>query len=166
MAEHTICPFVQREIERDSIRYVTVDASGGRPGIENALIALIEECRLLDENETIETTLLIVTAGLSDFEDYLSALDTGERLMSVEDYEGVYQLASFHPDYCFADAEPDDPANYTNRSPHPMFHLLREERLEAVLERFPHPERIPERNIAYTRAMGNAQLKTLLASCG
>lgn len=166
IAAHTICPFAQRELERDSVRYVTVDASGGRVGVERALIALIEECRLLDENEAIETTLIIVTAGLDDFETYLSALDTGERLMEAEGYEGIYQLASFHPDYCFADAEPDDVANYTNRSPHPMLHILREDRLEAALENFPHPERIPERNIRHTRAMGEAQLKALLASCG
>ncbi|MCX7088408.1 MAG: DUF1415 family protein, partial [Methylococcales bacterium] len=82
-----------------------------------------------------------------------------------QDYEGTYQLASFHPEYRFANAPNDDPANYTNRSPYPMLHLIREASIEAVLSTYPDPESIPERNIQYTRQLGITTLRKLLADC-
>ena len=78
-------------------------------------------------------------------------------------YRGIYQLASFHPDYCFDGEAADDPANYTNRSPYPIIHILREASLSRVLNNFPEPEAIPERNIAKARQLGIAALQKLLA---
>ena len=78
--------------------------------------------------------------------------------------DGIYQLASFHPDYCFADADPDDPANYTNRSPCPTLHLLREASLEQALRHVENPEEIPERNIRVARELGAEQLRDMLNS--
>lgn len=157
---HEVCPFAGRERERDSIRYVEVEAAD----LEAALLALIEECRRLDRDPTIETTLLVLTDGLEDFEDYLDALSIAEALLADQGYEGIYQLASFHPDYCFEDAEPDDPANFTNRSPWPMLHLLREAGLERALAHYADPEGIPARNIARMREMGGDRLAAALAA--
>jgi hypothetical protein len=77
-------------------------------------------------------------------------------------YCGIYQLASFHPDYCFDGESRDDPANYTNRSPYPILHILRESSIEAVLKRYPQPESIPENNIAKARELGSSFLRALL----
>ncbi|WP_416139940.1 DUF1415 domain-containing protein [Halomonas sp. HK25] len=154
-----VCPFAGREVDRDTIRYVAVDAGDW----ESALLALVAECERLDEIPTIETTLLVLTAGLEAFDDYLDFLAIAEALLAEQGYEGTYQLASFHPDYCFEGAEPQDAANFTNRSPFPMLHLLREAGLEQALEHYPDPEAIPERNVAAMRELGAEALTEALA---
>ncbi|MHB0776633.1 DUF1415 domain-containing protein [Halomonas sp. WWR20] len=158
---HNVCPFAGREVTRDSIRYVAVSAD--QP--ETVLLALIEECRLLDEDPQVETTLLILQDGVEEFDAYLDLLGMAEALLADQGYEGVYQLASFHPDYCFADAEEDDPANYTNRSPYPVLHLLREASIEQALAHFSHPERIPETNHVHMHRLGRAFLMAQLNAC-
>jgi hypothetical protein len=84
-----------------------------------------------------------------------------ESLLTEQGYEGTYQLASFHPDYCFDGENKLDPANYTNRSPYPMLHLIRESSLEKALKSFPHPELIPQRNIKLTRKMGINKIQAI-----
>ncbi|MCC5882851.1 MAG: DUF1415 domain-containing protein [Halomonas sp.] len=157
---HNVCPFARRELVGETIRFVEVSASQWEP----ALVALIDECRRLDEAPAIETTLMVLRSGLEDFDDYLDFLAVAEALMAEQGYEGVYQLASFHPDYCFEVAEADDAANYTNRSPWPMLHLLREAGLELALAHYPDPEAIPERNIEYLRMHGSERLAAELAA--
>jgi hypothetical protein len=75
--------------------------------------------------------------------------------------EGIYQIASFHPDYQFGGTEPDDVENFTNRSPYPLLHLLREASLERAIADFPDAEQIPERNITLMKSMGEEQLRRL-----
>ncbi|WP_189515000.1 DUF1415 domain-containing protein [Kushneria pakistanensis] len=149
-----LCPFAAAEFERERIRYRQLDANDDAA----LLMAVIEECEHLDQDPGTETTLLVLTPGAEDFFTFLDKLDMAERLMISEGYEGVYQLASFHPDYLFGDSQAtpghEDAADYTNRSPFPLFHLLRETSLEAALARFPHPERIPERNQSLLREHG------------
>lgn len=154
-----VCPFAGREVARDTIRYVILDAGDW----EQALLTLLAECERLDETPAIETTLLVLTPGLEAFDDYLDFLEVAEALLADQGYEGTYQLASFHPEYRFADAEPEDPANFTNRSPFPMLHLLREAGLEQALAHYPDPEAIPKRNIAALREVGQAPLAAALA---
>ncbi|MCE8023347.1 DUF1415 domain-containing protein [Billgrantia aerodenitrificans] len=157
---HNVCPFARRELVNDSIRFVEVSAAQWEP----ALQALVEECRRLDDTPQIETTLMLLRPGLEDFDDYLDFLDVAEALLIEQGYEGVYQLASFHPDYCFDGAEQDDPANFSNRSPWPMLHLLREAGLEHALAHYPDPEAIPERNIERMRQLGSERLAAELAA--
>jgi hypothetical protein len=88
-------------------------------------------------------------------------LALAEQAVGEAGLTGVIQLASFHPDYRFAGARADDPANFTNRSPYPMFHLIREDRLEAALASYRHPERIPERNVRRLRALGLEGIRAL-----
>ncbi|MGM0914807.1 MAG: DUF1415 domain-containing protein [Pseudomonadota bacterium] len=154
-----VCPFAGREVARDTVRYVILDAGDW----EQALLTLVAECERLDETPAIETTLLVLTPGLEAFDDYLDFLEVAEALLADQGYEGTYQLASFHPEYRFADAEPEDPANFTNRSPFPMLHLLREAGLEQALAHYPDPETIPERNIAALREVGHEALAQALA---
>lgn len=157
---HDVCPFAGREHRRDAIRY----AISERDHVEGWLHELAHECRLLDKEPDIATTLLIVPRGLEDFEAYLDLLDVAQALLDSLGYEGVYQLASFHPDYVFEGVEPDDPANFTNRSPWPMLHLLREAELTRALNHYPDPEAIPERNVARLRAPNSKALAAAMAA--
>ena len=108
---------------------------------------------------------MIFSKGFEDFLQYLNLVDKGERLLIKEKYEGIYQLASFHPQYLFAGANENDPANYTNRSPYPMLHILREHSITKALENFVDPDSIPRKNIDFTKAKGIGYMKMLAASC-
>jgi uncharacterized protein len=158
---HNICPFARREQERGSIRF-SVDR---HTDMEACLLNLMQECEQLDSDTDIETTLLIYADAFTSFDDYLDFLEIAETLIYEQGYEGIYQLASFHPEYCFEGAKLDDPANYTNRSPYPMLHLLRETSIDRAVSSYPDVENIPQRNIELTRSLGLDKLKTLLAAC-
>jgi len=161
VAACNFCPFVAREIKQDSIHYqveVSVD-------LATCLQSLSDECERLNNTKNIETTLLIFPQGFPGFDDYLELVSLGEKLLKKQGYEGIYQLASFHPLYRFAGSPANDAANYTNRSVYPMLHLLREESIEKALQNYPHPEGIPERNIAFARAKGPAYMKMLRDAC-
>lgn len=155
------CPFAGREFENNSIHYQVSHAADA----ELALYHVMDECERLDDNPAIETTLLIFARAFQDFADYLDFLEMANSLLVEQGYEGVYQLASFHPGYCFEGETPDDAANYTNRSPYPMLHFIREASLEKVLLRYPEPELIPQRNIKLARSKGQVAMQTMLEHC-
>jgi len=159
--QHNICPFAKREFEKNSIHYEVVISES----LENQLQELIYSCEQLDRETNIETSLLILPNGLSNFDDYLDFLELANELMQQQGYEGIYQLASFHPSYCFDGVEADDASNFTNRSPYPMLHLIREASLEKALLNYPTPEKIPLRNIDYTREMGAQALGAIIDNC-
>lgn len=152
------CPFAKKEFERKSIRY----AIGVSDGQKDALSCLIEELSLLDKDQSIETTLIIYKNDYLQFDEYLDWLAVATSLVEQSAYRGIYQLASFHPDYCFEGENLNDAANYTNRSPFPMLHILRESSLEKVLKSFSKPELIPQRNIDKARELGPDYFKNLL----
>ncbi len=155
------CPFAAKAVLRKSIRYVVLpDAT-----LESSLETVIAELQYLDHTEDIETTLLIFPEHFADFEEYLDLVGLAEDLAIEQGYEGVYQVASFHPDYCFEGADKEDPANYTNRSPYPMLHLLREDSISKAVDHYPDPEGIPERNIAYAQEKGLRYMQMLRAAC-
>lgn len=155
------CPFAAKALAKKSVRYTVIETTD----FKTALTALANEFEFLNNNENIETTFLIFSQGFTDFLQYLELVDKGERLLSKEDYEGVYQLASFHPQYLFAGSNENDPANYTNRSPYPMLHLLREDSITRALENFNDPDSIPEKNIDFAKTKGLEYMKMLVASC-
>ena len=104
---------------------------------------------------------MIVSHALTDFDDYLDMLEVLDDALIKAELEGVLQLASFHPDYLFADAPDNDPANYSNRSPFPTFHLIREDSLQDALENYDQPELIPENNQKKLRALGILGIEAL-----
>lgn len=158
---HNLCPFARREVMRASIRYIAIEVLKPKA----VLKALLAEYALLDKQPGIETTLVVLPRGFDDFHAYLDLVDRASEALFEHGYEGVYQLASFHPDYCF-DGEPeDDPANYTNRSPYPALHIIREASMEKALANYAEPEAIPERNIAFARDKGSGFFIHLLAGC-
>ena len=157
---YNICPFAKQVHDAGGIRYRVL--SSQQP--EFCLTELIAECRHLDTEPATETTLLILTKACDRFDDFLDLTAIAEQLLIDQGYEGVYQLASFHPDYCFADAGENDPANYTNRSPYPMWHIIREASIEQALQAYPNPELIPQRNIELTRKLGLEKMRALLGA--
>lgn len=158
---NNFCPFAGQVFIKNSIRYIVLSDTTTK-GVMQTLLA---ECSYLDEHAAIETTLIIFEHNYTQFNTYLNLVSKAERLLNKANYEGVYQLASFHPDYCFAGEDDSDAANYTNRSPYPMLHLLREESITQALAHFAHPERIPENNINTARKIGVQQMLLLRAAC-
>jgi len=155
------CPFAAKALLRKSIRYVVWPEAT----MENTLEVLLKELCYLDDTDDIETTLIIFPNQFADFEEYLDLVDLAEALVADQDYEGVYQVASFHPDYCFSGADADDPANYTNRSMYPMLHILREDSVTLAVDTFPDAEGIPDRNITFAQGKGLRYMQVLRAAC-
>jgi len=155
------CPFAGREFRRGSIHYAVLNSSDRK----KILTQLAIEFQRLDENTEIETTLIILPGQFNDFNNYLDLIDLCQELLEEEDYEGIYQVASFHPSYLFAGSGENDASNYTNRSPYPMIHILREASITKVLENYPEPESIPERNITLANEKGLEVMRELWKSC-
>jgi len=159
--EHSFCPFAKREYDQQRIHYAVIDSEDMQTQLEE----LILQCEAMDNDSNRETSLLIFPSGLTHFENYLDLLEISTELIAKQGYEGVYQLASFHPNYRFEGASMDDASNYTNRSPYPMLHILREASIEKALASYPSPENIPQRNIELTRELGLTTMKKLLHDC-
>jgi uncharacterized protein len=153
-----LCPFARRVFDADRIRYV-VSAAEDEAGLLNDLT---DELTALAASTSIETTLLIHPRVLGDFLDYNDFLGAGEQRIDDLGFTGVIQLASFHPHYQFADTDPDAVENYTNRSPYPMLHLLREESIDAIGDDPDELLAIPERNIETLRALGRDRILQML----
>lgn len=156
-----LCPFAKRELIKDRIRFSVTEASTE----EALLVDLQVELELLNSDKTVETTLLIHPQVLQDFYDYNQFLGYADRLLGQIGLDGVYQIASFHPDYQFGGTEPGDVENYTNRSPYPVLHLIREKSLEQAIANFPDTDKIPERNIALLKSLGWNKMQTLFLAC-
>lgn len=144
-----------------SIRYVVLE----QVNKDTVIASLLDELKYLDDHIDIETTLIIIPNDFTDFASYLTLVHAAEKSLSRQGYDGIYQIASFHPEYRFADSPIDDPANYTNRSIYPMLHLLREESISRALEHYEDPEGIPQRNVDYARARGLKYMEMLRAAC-
>lgn len=161
VADCNFCPFVAKEIKQNTIHYQVTESTDK----EACLQLFLQECIRLDEDKSIVTSLLIFSTGFQQFDDYLDLVELAEALIENNNYEGVYQVASFHPQYIFGGAPVNDAANYTNRSIYPMLHLLREEQIEMALEKYPHPEGIPDNNINFAREKGVQYMQMLRDAC-
>ena len=155
-----LCPFAKREMVKNRLRFATTTSTTE----EQLLIALQAELEWLNTDPSVETTLLIHSGVLQDFHDYNQFLDHADSLLVEMGLEGIYQIASFHPDYQFDVTKPDDAENYTNRSPYPMLHLIREASLERVIAEY-QVDQIPARNIALMNELGQDKLQAILRSC-
>jgi uncharacterized protein len=155
------CPFAANTVKQQTIHY-QVETS---VALNVCLEAVLQETIRLDNETNIETTLLIFPNAFQQFDDYLDLVSLAEKLLKQKGYEGIYQLASFHPLYQFANSPGNDAANYTNRSVYPMLHLLREESIDKALENYKSPEKIPDRNINFAREKGEVYMKMLRDAC-
>lgn len=156
-----LCPFARREIVKNRVRIV----ASGAATEEQLLLVLQDELVMLNADPSVETTLLIHPDVLQVFDDYNQFLYYADALLVEMDLEGVYQIASFHPDYQFDGTRHEDAENYTNRSPYPLLHILREASLERAIAGYPDIDQIPIRNIALMNELGAEQLQTMLQGC-
>ena len=158
-----LCPFARAVRAKKQLRCVVSDATD----TESLLLALINEARhLLDTDASVcDTTLLVHPLVLQDFADYNDFLDVAEAALTEMGCDGTLQLASFHPEYQFADTEPDDITNATNRSPYPTLHLLREASIDRAVHAFPDAEAIYEVNLRTMAALGQTGWQALQEQC-
>lgn len=155
------CPFAAKALQQHRVHY-QVEASS------NPILCLetfLKEIVRLDKEPDIETSFLIFPNAFQTFDDYLDMVATAEDLLKEKGYEGVYQLASFHPMYRFANSVKNDAADYTNRSIYPMLQFLRETSIDKALKHYENPENIPERNVDFARKKGSTFMKLLRDSC-
>ncbi len=147
-----LCPFAKAVYVKDQVRFVLSDATTPEALVEE----LAEELVLLRDTpaEQIDTTLIVHPHVLGDFLEYNDFLDNADAAIEALDLQGILQVASFHPQYQFAGAAADDVSNYTNRSPYPTLHLLREDSVERAVAAFPDPDVIVERNIETLDKLG------------
>ena len=147
-----LCPFAKAVQVKDQIRYAISDATDA----EGVLTDLQDELALLAEAdpEQIDTTLLILPDAFDDFLDFNDFEEISNRLLKRMDLVGELQVATFHPQFQFADTEPDDIENCTNRSPYPILHLLREESIDRAVDAFPDAAEIYEKNIETMKRLG------------
>eukprot|EP01037_Dinobryon_pediforme_P030308 gene30308-34324_t len=146
-----LCPFAKAVQVKQQIRYV-VSKADNETDLQQNLLHELEQLRDSDP-AVLDTTLLIHPHVLQDFLDYNNFLEIADDTLVEAGLEGEIQIASFHPDYQFADAQADDIDNYTNRSPFPILHLLRESSIDSAVDAFPEASAIFERNIATMRRL-------------
>ncbi len=154
-----LCPFAKAVYVKNQVRFQVSQAR-----TEEALIEeLARELETLAEAspERIDTTLLIHPHVLQDFADYNQFLDLADDLIESLQLDGILQVASFHPDYQFADTAADDITNFSNRSPYPTLHLLREESIDRAVEAFPEADAIYDTNMRTLRGLGLAGWRKL-----
>ena len=146
------CPFAKPVRKKNGIRFKVSLADTD----EDTLQEMVNELNVLDSHNSVETTLVIFERHLKEFDHYLDVLFLLEEQLHALNYDGIYQIASFHPQYIFEGEPSNAVSHYTNRSPFPMFHIIRESSLTAALEQTSSPELIPQRNIAHAQYLGRA----------
>ncbi len=154
-----LCPFAAQPLLENRVRIKVYSGT-----TELALLEMLhEELDLLDQQPAtaIETTLLVIPNMLNDFDNYNQFLDRVDALLETFCWDGRYQVASFHPQYCFAGVAPQAAENLTNRAPYALLHLIREDSIAAALENVERPEEIPVRNIAQVNALSTNEQRRL-----
>lgn len=154
-----LCPFASSVIARDQVRYAVCDATTDS---QLRQFYVTELQSLLEANEhDVATSLLMFTQGLDEFDDYLALLDWFEQLLEKAELTDHVQLASFHPQYQFEGVAADDLSHFTNRSPYPTIHLLRQDQMTKVLSHVSDPEQIYKDNIDTLNRLGRQEVEAL-----
>ncbi|MDO6617076.1 MULTISPECIES: DUF1415 domain-containing protein [Pacificibacter] len=154
-----LCPFSSRVIAQNQVHYAICDAITDEQ-LEQFCVTELQ--RLLGSNENdIATSLLMFTQGLAEFDEYLAILDWFQQLLENAELEEHVQLASFHPQYQFEGVAAEDLSHFTNRSPYPTIHLLRQDQMSKVLAQVSDPEKIYLDNIKTLNKLGRRQVEAL-----
>ena len=157
--KHNFCPFARYVRTPNEIRCVVISGDAG-----DIIQSLFDELRHLEENESTATTLIALThSTIADFDEYLDVLAIADSMLHDWGYSGTYQLASFHPDYVFDGSDVDDAENYTNRSPYPLLHLIREADITRYIKKEEDAEKIFGHNIEKAKALGCPYFENVLA---
>ncbi len=152
-----LCPFARPVVESDALRIAVCESDD----LEELRRAFLLELDLIQQSSAAEiaTTLLVMPNALASFDAYLLFLDNAEALIEELSLDGTIQLASFHPEYLFDGEAEDSASHFSNRSPYPVIHFLREAMLSDALESVANPEQIPQRNISTLEKIGRAEIE-------
>lgn len=158
-----LCPFAAPVLRQQGLKIVVCEAVDSK----ELIAAVLEQLDWLQQQDegSVATSLLVFSRTLTAFDDYWQFVGVAEQLLADAGLEGVIQIASFHPDYCFAGVDPDDVSHFSNRSPFPMLHFIREAHLSRVLDTVSDPDSIPDANIRRLRTMGREAIDRLLKQC-
>ena len=152
-----LCPFASPVVSSDGLRIKICESTE----LEQIMQTFLTELDLIQSTSELDiaTTLLVIPNALGNFEEYLDVIDLAETLLIEVGLEGIIQLASFHPLYQF-DGEPEESAShFSNRSPYPLIHLLREDMMASALSSFPNPQTIPLKNISTLESIGREEIQ-------
>ncbi len=155
-----LCPFAKAVHVKQQIRYV-VSTAKTEAALLDDLLQELDFLMAADPDE-VDTILLIHPWVLTDFLDYNDFLDVADGATAEPEFNDALQIASFHPQYQFADTDADDIANYTNRSPYPMLHILREDSIDRAVAAFPEADEIYEKNMQTLRELGHEGWQKLM----
>ena len=153
----SLCPFAAKPYKQGSISFKLSKAIDD----ESCLIDLFLNLQKLDQQPEIETLVLIIPGHFKIFTDYNQFLNLVDSLLEKQGWAGIYQVASFHPDYVFAGCDEDDRANWTNRSPYPLLHLIREDSISKAVEFYPDIDEVPHRNEEVLNSLSEAEMKEI-----
>lgn len=156
-----LCPFAKAEIKKQSVYYCVSNAQNE----QQLLIDLQQQLEQLAQQPKRETTLLIHPFVLQEFDAYNQFLELCDALLEQLDYDGVFQIASFHPDYQFSDTKPNDSENYSNKSPFPLLHILREDSIEQAIKHYSNVDSIIQRNKQTLEQLGANSCAERLKNC-
>jgi uncharacterized protein len=156
--EYNICPFAKHTVKEGTLEIDVVHPNNTEQALEVTMSTILR----MDDNSQIETALLVFPSAFTSFDDYLDFVSFAEELLRMSGYEGICQLATFHPHYCFADTLENDVSNYTNRSPYPLLHILRESSIEKAIAYYGDTSKIPDNNIATMHKLGLDKITALL----
>jgi hypothetical protein len=148
-----LCPFAKAVVVKEQVRYVVSPARTPEELLET-LMNELQDLADVDADK-VDTTLIISPFVLNDFLDFNEFLDVADAAVEDMHLDGELQVASFHPDYQFADTDPNDISNFTNRAPYPILQLLREDSIDRAVEAIPDAEDIFEKNIETLEKLGH-----------
>lgn len=155
--ELNLCPFARPVVNSDGLR-ISVCESASPEQLQRAFLLELDLIQQSSATE-IATSLLVMPNGLADFAEYLDFLHAAETLVAEAGLEGTIQLASFHPEYLFEGEDEESASHFSNRSPYPVIHFLREAMLTEALDSVANPEQIPQRNISTLEKIGRAEIE-------
>jgi hypothetical protein len=155
-----LCPFAKHPFNADTIRYTVFEGND----LEAFLKTIAAELEFLQEHDTsvCETSLLIHPEMFTNFSEYWDFQEVIDDILEEYELDGVFQVATFHPDYQFEGTRKASPENYTNRSPFPMLHFLREDSVTKAVDTYPDVDDIPTHNIRKMNHLGSLKIKMML----
>lgn len=152
-----LCPFAFRPYRQGTIHFELSQARDDESCITDVYSNLLK----MEKDDSIETMILIIPHHLAHFDDYNQFMALADLLLEQQGWEGIFQIASFHPDYCFDGSAPDDRENWTNRSPFPLLHLIRELSISRVIDSNADVEQVPHTNIKKLNSLDDAAMREI-----
>jgi len=161
--KHNFCPFAHKPFKQKRIRYFVASAQQESDLVDD----LIDELLGLAEAdpEDFETSIFIIPDCLQEFVDYNQFIDVIDEILKHTSLKSIIQVATFHPAYRFSGSDAEDVRNYTNRSPYPMFHLIREDSVEKARQTYSEVESIPRKNMTVLEVLGLETIRAQLKAC-